>query len=184
MIISYLVHLFFPSEKGLLLADVLQGFGYMGYIASYYLLGTTLKHQADFKRFRLIILVIFNSSLILHVIPGTLNSAMPQAMPLVGGLLTLAFFIAFALQSPIFSDQLFPKDEKDPKLRRIEIMQEYQLTAREQEIVLLLLQGSLFKECAVSLGISVETVKFHSKNIYRKLGISGRSELLAVFKDL
>ncbi|NLD51510.1 MAG: DNA-binding response regulator, partial [Clostridiales bacterium] len=40
------------------------------------------------------------------------------------------------------------------------------------------------KECAITLDISYGTVKFHAANIYRKLGIGGRSELLSVFKDL
>lgn len=183
MLVSYLMHQALGKEESLLYADILQGFGYMGYIVSYYLLGSTLKRQADYRRFRLIILVIFVCSMVLHVVPGTLNQRVPQHMPLIGGLMTLGFFILFALLSPVFSDEVFSRAQEDPALRRRQRMQQYGLTAREQEIVLLLLQGKLLKECAAALDISLDTVKFHSKNIYRKLGISGRNELMNAFKD-
>lgn len=184
MTISYLIHLLFSSEKSLLFANCLQEFGFMGYIVSYYLLGTTLHRYADFKRFRLIFLVIvLNGFLLSHVVPGLLYKNMPQAMPLIGGLLTFAFFLVFAILSPTFSEQMFSSEEKDPEMRRIEIMQEHCLTAREQEVVLMLLEGGMLKEVAASLDISLDTVKFHSKNIYRKLNVRGRNELLNFFRS-
>lgn len=184
MSISYLIHLLLLGQKSLIYADSLQGFGFMGYIVSYYLLGTTLYRYADFKRFRLIFLVIIlNSFLLLHVAPGLLYTTMPLSMPLIGGLLTFTFFLAFAILSPTFSELMFPPAEKNYELRWIEIMQERNLTAREQEIVRMLLEGSMLKEVAVSLDISLDTVKFHSRNIYRKLDVRGRNELLNFFKD-
>lgn len=48
----------------------------------------------------------------------------------------------------------------------------------------MLLDGLTMKDCAADLHISIDTVKFHSGNIYKKLGIKGRNELLSAFKDL
>ena len=164
--------------------DALQGFGYMGYIASYYLLGYVLSRHVDYKRFRLIILVIFNSSLLLHIIPGTFSRYAPDAMLSAGAVLTLVLFVVFAMLAPVFSQKFFPIEADKPGDSSLRLMQEKGLTAREQEITRLLLQGKLIKECAYTLGISEHTVKFHAKNIYRKLEINGRSELLSAFTDL
>jgi DNA-binding CsgD family transcriptional regulator len=51
-----------------------------------------------------------------------------------------------------------------------------QLTPRERYVLSLLAQGLLYKEIAYYNSISIDTVKKHSKNIYRKLGARNRSE--------
>ena len=55
------------------------------------------------------------------------------------------------------------------------------LTARERDIVALLLRGHSSKSMAAAVAISVGTVKNHRKNIYRKLGVHSQSELFARF---
>lgn len=49
------------------------------------------------------------------------------------------------------------------------------LSAREAEIVALIGQGVSNKRIASALGISIDTVKFHLKNVYAKLGVSNRT---------
>jgi len=54
------------------------------------------------------------------------------------------------------------------------------LTRREREIcALLLTTGNAQKHIADRLCLSADTVKFHVKNIYRKLGVQSRTELIA-----
>ncbi len=53
-----------------------------------------------------------------------------------------------------------------------------QLTRRENELLELLVQGLLYKEIAIRLDISIETVKRHCFNIYQKLHVSNRSEAI------
>jgi len=55
------------------------------------------------------------------------------------------------------------------------------LTAREQEIVRLLLRGHSSASIAEQLAISPGTVKIHRKNLYARLGIGSQSELLGLF---
>ncbi len=50
------------------------------------------------------------------------------------------------------------------------------LTKREQEVLEALAKGYLYKEIAHRLTISIDTVKKHSKNIYRKLNVRNRTE--------
>ena len=53
----------------------------------------------------------------------------------------------------------------------------YALTAREQEIALLLAEGRTYKAISEALFISMPTVKTHASSIYRKCGVKNRSEL-------
>ena len=52
------------------------------------------------------------------------------------------------------------------------------LSHREREIFNLITKGKTNKEIAVELNISVNTVKFHLKNVYEKLNIKNRREAL------
>jgi len=59
---------------------------------------------------------------------------------------------------------------------------DYDLSAREKEIVLLLLDGKLNKEIAHTLCISVNTMKSHAASIYKKYGVQNKIELMNIFK--
>ncbi len=52
------------------------------------------------------------------------------------------------------------------------------LTEREQEVVKWVIQGMMNKEIATQLGISEKTVKAHLSNIFSKLKVSRRLQLL------
>lgn len=54
------------------------------------------------------------------------------------------------------------------------------LTIREAEVLALLRDGRQNAQIAAELHISIETVRTHARNIYRKLGVSSRRELTAV----
>ena len=57
-----------------------------------------------------------------------------------------------------------------------------QLTAKEKEIFDLYLAGLVPKEVTAKLNITDNTLKYHNKNIYSKLGIKSRKELLQCIK--
>jgi DNA-binding NarL/FixJ family response regulator len=52
------------------------------------------------------------------------------------------------------------------------------LTAREKEVLEFLARGFLYKEIAVELFITIDTVKTHIRNIYDKLHVQTRTEAL------
>jgi DNA-binding CsgD family transcriptional regulator len=55
------------------------------------------------------------------------------------------------------------------------------LTPRERQVLSLLLKGLSLKDVATNLTLSRHTVADHLKEIYRKLGVNSRAELLAKF---
>jgi DNA-binding CsgD family transcriptional regulator len=63
------------------------------------------------------------------------------------------------------------------------IKEEHGLTDREREIFLLLLSGREPKEIAFALKISYSGVNFHIKNLFGKLGIQSRAELLVKYQN-
>lgn len=52
------------------------------------------------------------------------------------------------------------------------------LTEQEERVLVLLTEGLINKEIAVRLNITPDTVKFHLKNVYRKLGVHNRTQAI------
>ncbi len=54
------------------------------------------------------------------------------------------------------------------------------LTAREKEVLVALCRGSTNKEIARDMGLSEPTIKLHVKTLYRRLGVSNRTQAAMV----
>ena len=57
------------------------------------------------------------------------------------------------------------------------------LTHRENELALLLMQGLQNKQIASRLSISENTVKYHLKSLYKKLGVSSRKDAILTISE-
>jgi DNA-binding NarL/FixJ family response regulator len=55
----------------------------------------------------------------------------------------------------------------------------YSLTPQETDLLKLIVEGHHYKTAAHELGISINTVSFHLKNIYSKLQVHSKSEAVA-----
>ena len=73
--------------------------------------------------------------------------------------------------------EYFSKKEKS----RTELLDEYNLTKREKEILQLLIDGKSYKIIADTCTISMHTLFTHTRNIYNKLNIHSRAEIAARF---
>lgn len=58
-------------------------------------------------------------------------------------------------------------------------MKTFNLSSREQEVILEVIHGLEYQDIAKKLFISLETVRSHIKNSYRKIGVSSRAEAIA-----
>ena len=56
---------------------------------------------------------------------------------------------------------------------------EHELSVREKEVLNLLAEGNNYQEIADELYISVDTVRHHIRNIYKKLHVHSQSEAVA-----
>ena len=186
--------LYFTPEGSVLrgLARFLHGFEQIGYIAAYYLLGCVFKKHGDFRIFKLSLVTILPVSMLSYVIPGVFASYAPALLPLAATLTSGAVFIVFIMMSPAYSKHLFFSEwsddfygadmaEAEQKIKQSGMLEGLGLSPREKEVASLLLQGQSAKEIAVKLEITISTVNFHIKNLYKKLNIGSRSELFARF---
>ena len=57
------------------------------------------------------------------------------------------------------------------------------LTSREREVLDLMAEGLLYKEAADRLGLSVDTIRAHLRNIYKKLRVRNRTEAILKLAD-
>jgi len=83
-----------------------------------------------------------------------------------------------ALISPEIAQVLIGKVNKLGKEKRSSYEND-KLTVRENEVLAQLVNGLAYKEIANVLGISVTTVNDHIKNIYNKLNVNSKAELIS-----
>ncbi|MDR3566094.1 MAG: helix-turn-helix transcriptional regulator [Negativicutes bacterium] len=128
------------------------------------------------------------------MISGTLTG---QGLALVGGALTVLSVLIFPNRKETFAGWqtiLLPGKEAqsqatdcDPPSDLPEVPQslwKLPLTERENEVLSLLLKGRNSRFISESLNISTNTVKFHTRNIYDKLTVNNRQELLTRCESL
>ncbi|CAN7524324.1 response regulator transcription factor [Arthrobacter sp. LjRoot78] len=68
----------------------------------------------------------------------------------------------------------------DPPARQLADVSDWKLGERELDVLQLLAAGQRNRAIAAKLHISENTVKFHLRNIYRKVGASSRTEAIAM----
>lgn len=111
-----------------------------------------------------------------------------------GGLMALAeewLFLDHLLQDKRMADYVMAATPARAILRRLDKGRQSslaaartQLTQQELKILMMLTEGASNKLIARNCGISEPTVKFHLKNVYRKLGCARRHEAIATARAL
>jgi DNA-binding CsgD family transcriptional regulator len=106
------------------------------------------------------------------------------AIPTVAVIL-LALSLVCSIMSRLSSNPVGQREDavQDDEARVTEIARRYLLTERETEVLALLARRYTMKAIAKNLVISENTVKFHQKNIYRKLGVSSKQEIADLFME-
>jgi len=94
-----------------------------------------------------------------------LLSSIPYALY---GIFLINYFLHYYLPAPMALDDLSEA-----------FLSKYGITDREHEIILKVMQGKSNADIAGELVISLATVKTHLHNIYKKIGVESRYDLLA-----
>jgi DNA-binding CsgD family transcriptional regulator len=94
-----------------------------------------------------------------------LYSSIPYALY---GFFLMYYFLHFSLPTQLEHGQLSES-----------FLSTYNITDREREIILMVIQGKSNADIAGELVISLATVKTHLHNIYQKVGVDSRYDLLA-----
>jgi DNA-binding NarL/FixJ family response regulator len=81
--------------------------------------------------------------------------------------------------SPSIARKVLNKMQQVSHHIRKEEVPDYQLTAREKEVLSCLVNGQSYKMIAADLNISYETVRSHVKKIYEKLHVASLTEVVA-----
>jgi len=68
----------------------------------------------------------------------------------------------------------------EPRIRRRGTRSNPELTDRELEVLAAIASGQTNPQIAAALYLSPKTVMHHSTNVYRKLGVRGRAEAVAL----
>lgn len=124
-----------------------------------------------------ILLFILYPFLFLDLVPFVLSR-----FPFGLGIYPLFYFLVNLFSLNFLSNFIyFPKLEKKEVINKDE-KNLYSLTAREQEISGLLISGKSYKEISEELFIAHETVKTHVSNIYLKVHVTNKIELIKALK--
>jgi DNA-binding NarL/FixJ family response regulator len=81
--------------------------------------------------------------------------------------------------SPSIARKVLNKLQQIPQHVKPGKSPDYQLTAREKEVLTCLVNGLSYKMIAAELNISYETVRSHVKKIYEKLHVASLTEVVA-----
>jgi len=95
-----------------------------------------------------------------------------------GGLLPLFF-----LGSRLKRDFVLGASKEEGKIDLSELLLRHEISRREQEIIQKISEGFTNQEISDILFISLQTVKDHSHNIYKKLGVKSRVQMVNMIRS-
>lgn len=135
-----------------------------------------------------IIFILIPTSIVLNVINYNVKFDYPIPLSPVASFFVNFFAIYFARKvflSEKIENQMkqLPWDEDNHKKIFKDYLREYNITERELEIIELVLEGLSNQKIGETLFISPNTVKNHIYNIYKKMDIKNRYELIALLSQ-
>ncbi len=168
------------------------GLTLIGWPASLYMLSCAQRRFASYTLLKKCTVIFVILSPITTLSDDIVSSLFPEAVPAVTLVFVLVIVIGFLMASPLSYKYLFSavwladlhKNDMTINPNQVSIVsriERFRLTNREKEITSLLLSAMTMRMISGELHISESTVKMHTSNIYKKLGIRSRIELFRRF---
>jgi DNA-binding CsgD family transcriptional regulator len=126
--------------------------------------------------FPMLLFFYYTDSFFLHLMPDSVNQLAINVVDFCYNALIVIWSIRYF--------ESMGADEAKAEIVDLtthELIQKYQISKREQEIIQLVCSGRSNQEIADELFISLGTVKNHLYNIFIKLGIKNRTQLVKMF---
>jgi DNA-binding NarL/FixJ family response regulator len=116
--------------------------------------------------------------LLKHTAPNKILEAIREVS---GGGSPMSAPIARRLVKFFGTERTPPQSSSAPTVASVEA--NASLTSREREVLDLMAEGLLYKEAADRMGLSVDTIRAHLRNIYKKLRVRNRTEAILKVTD-
>lgn len=130
----------------------------------------------------IVIAVLLPVAIVLNTLEYYIDFGFPTAMSPLNYFLINIVVLFYARR--YYLGQVTVKHKNETANRSItDLSEEYRLTERELQVMLHVIHGLNNKEIGDKLYISPNTVKNHIYNVYKKLGISNRLELMSFIKN-
>lgn len=117
-----------------------------------------------------LVLVVLNfvfSSIPPSIVTVRINIVAGGIICFLWGAITLGYLV----------QRIFRQNVPDKDFLSVEFLEQFSITAREREIITLLLQGKSNRDIGEKLFVSPRTVEAHIYNIYRKCSVKNKLEL-------
>ena len=194
-IVMALLTVFVPQIGSSVPQYFFSGTVMIGWPAALYMLACAQRRFASYKLLKQCTVVFVLLSPITTLSDEVVNSLFPQAAPFITLIVVLVIAVGFLMVSPISFKHLFSAEwledlnNTDMTLHSEEFKKAAQtntenalgLTPREIEVFTLLMTDMSYKQISAALNVSENTVKFHTKNLYRKLNVQSRTELFVQY---
>lgn len=182
----------FRSEGLMLISALLFGFSYAtGFISIYCILGVIAKKTRSLTFYRVGILscglfYVFGFALV-----NVLKNNNSETMLSVISVISVAIILMIFVLTPFFTKTInseewvddFHRPDVTQESRLSAYLREFNLTPREIEVCLLLLEGYTMRQISAILSISYSTVNTYCTSIYRKLKINSKTELVLMLSS-
>ena len=168
------------------------GVALIGWPAAILTLAAAQSYFADYRLLKITTVAFVLGSPLLNFSDELLLYFVPKAVPVVTMLVTLLPVLALAVLAPFSFRDLFSAPwlgdlnaRQAEDLRRGKPPEDpfapFALTPRQREVASLLLEAKTRRQIAGELGLSESTVKTHTTELYKKLGINSRVALFRLF---
>lgn len=168
----------------------------LGYISVFFLIGGSANMTGCLKMFKWFCLIVFLMSLVMDPVIEYVFARFNEENNLIALILMIvitcimysrySFLYKKIFESDWIEDlshlrhkksETIPEEEQKKK----DITEGLELTPREKQIFVFMLTDMSVKQIMIELEISKGTFNFHTANLYRKLEIQSRTELLVKF---
>ncbi len=191
--VTAVLGLFHEKPAAAAALNVTGGVSVLGWPLSICLLGNAQSRFASYRLLKKCTVIFVLASPLANFADVAVERFLPGAFPVFALVLTAGSAFVLLMLSPFSYRDLFacvdvPEGPSDACAAPGETgapprdpFAPYGLTPRQREVAALLLQAKTRRQIAGELGLSESTVKTHTSELYRRLGINSRVELFRMF---